>query len=231
MTLVVLLGALLAARAPTVLAAGDAPALYGRIALPLDGARVVAIKLTSAEGSRTRNLVFVDVNGNGEFEEAEKQEGKVQGEEEAGFRACSFRETDLPAGGDAMAPACKLQVNWVAINTGPVKGTEEIVHVGVLWTVTDGGKQLEYCGVVPVKAGISLEAAAVCGATGTLALQLTAKPPTGKEKATGLAVRLGWSGLQFLDAPPSRPVCLEVRNAAGKVVHQHQGRLRDLGFG
>jgi hypothetical protein len=203
--------------------------VYARIALPMDGGRVIAVMLTASQGSEVRDAAYFDTNFSGQFEENERHTSSYGSSERPGSKFTSFSDVRIPAAVASAQPPCRMSL-YCGVTT-IAKQRLEFVSLDLQWTMTDAGKRLDFHGVGTLRTAASLKSAPLCGAAGRLALRLSAKPPQGKETKTGLGAILGWDGLQVSQAPPSRPVHLEVRNQAGRIVHTHEGSMADMGMG
>lgn len=105
-----------------------------------------------------------------------------------------------------------------------------------------GAERWTYQAAGPLAGTIDPAKAPLCGATGKPALKLETRPDGANPGQTGFGVSLGWPTLQLYQVargsathsagtPEPVPLKLRVADSAGRVVHDAEAALEEMGFG
>jgi len=219
--------------ATPVAAAKVAPA-YGRIGLPMDGARVLAVKLLASGSTGLRDVLYVDLNFNGKFEANEKcTPASRSGKGSSSYRYCVFPQLRIPAGHSAGATACQLSLfsmYQTAPHRKPVSETMLSLQCGDVERSARAAAVASGSG--PLATAGSLKSAPLSGVSENLALKVEAKPDPQNKGHTGFGATLGWPKLTMYFSENAAPNArLVVKDGAGNVVHEKATKLDQLGFG
>jgi hypothetical protein len=217
------------------LAGTGAPPLYGRLALPPQGAQTVAFMLRGSQDPLLRDVLYVDRNANGRFESAEKllaQPGEYQSAE---YRECKFASVDLPADAPRGTLPCRLQVTCLVF--GAAATAQAVCALELKWSQSGQGAAWSYAAagaLQPTTPGATKrETAPLLGATGPVGLQITTRPDPEREGKTGIGVTLGWPSMKLEVTQSPTPVTVEltIKDPGGKSQHSDTVPLASCGFG
>ncbi|MCE5241355.1 hypothetical protein LLH23_23060 [bacterium] len=222
-----MLSGLHAAEVPTT-------ARYARLSLPPTGAETLLVKLRSDGACKLRNVLFADVNANGQFEPREKSVGKVTEMGSGQFASCVLPAVAVPfrRGGDcAGRNVVTVHVTRYQRRGQPV---EEYCGAMVRCELQRGTERWVYYGACRMTTARSVENLPPGGWVRGPQLEVATAPDEATKGQTGIGVTLAGSEFFVSQATHNGQPCLvtvKVTTADGKVVHQGSAGLAKMAFG
>lgn len=217
--------------------------LYAKVALTPDGSKVLSVRFDkSAETVDGRDVLYADVDFDGEFEAGEMfraAEGGPSGTDGEIFRPFPPIRLTIPWGGaegtEATWDITFLYARYptALLFRGGGTQTAEQFRLGAQLSLRQGPNQWSYLLNGDVEPAVRLEDATLQGLAGAPGLQITTKPDLEQKGNLGIALSLvtGETEIRCTSGAGSSEAHVVIKDAAGRIVHEDRAPADKFAFG
>lgn len=209
--------------------------LFGKVSLTEDGSRVLSVVLDESGGTRTGyDVLYADVNLNGEFEESERFAAAATQRHGTWLASSSFAPVNLSVPynkkAEGIADRCQVSLGY---RQYPRHGVAEEISVTVRFKLRGSNTEWEFVFSGGVKPAKSLEKASVWSVGEKPTLGVFAGPDGYRKGNLGLGLNFAAGENKLQCWKGGQPVKAQavIRRPGGEVVHKGEATPDKFSFG
>jgi hypothetical protein len=232
--LLVCLGAALATAGWCQNAGNTSVPVYAEVRLPVDGQNTLYLGMVASEPGGPRDLVYADKNCNGELEESECLQARVQALPNSPNLILTFAPIMLkvPQGEQGPSLDCILTIQS-SVTRNTLRPLTQNFTYALAFRMRGDGDTFTYTAVGVLQVGPDAQQPPQSGPAGGANMKLEARPDTKVPGNTALGVTLDWGGARLSGRVGAEgfPARVVLTNRSGRVVRDDQTDTSKAAFG